>query len=137
MVPFFRLKAGIVQYGYECGDRLVGGKVFSSTQLGFYGQAYGISALIVSRISSVTNTVLFPVYAKIRDDKQRLTKAFLKSLQMVSAIMIPLSMRLLILGPELVIFLIGEKWRDLIPLLQTLCFPGPHQINNPLLLTGI
>jgi len=118
------LGTGLVQYGYEHGDKLVVGKLFGATQLGFYSQAYTISALTVGQISMITNSVLFPAYATIRDDKARLAKAFLNSLQMLSAITIPFSMGLLILSPALIIFLIGEKWRASIPLLQTFAFLG-------------
>ncbi len=113
-----------MQYAYEYGDKLLVGKVFGATELGFYNQAYTLSALTVGRIASITNTVLFPAYAKLRDHKDRLAKAFLNSLQMVSTITIPLSMGLLILAPELVIFLIGEKWRDSIPFVQIFAFLG-------------
>lgn len=118
------LGTAAMQYAYEYGDKLVVGKVFGTTQLGFYSQAYSLSALAVGRIASITNAVLFPAYTKIRDNKERLAKAFLNSLQMLSAITIPFSMGLLILAPELVIFLIGEKWRDSIPLLQIFAFLG-------------
>ncbi|WP_447968808.1 lipopolysaccharide biosynthesis protein [Nitrospira sp. M1] len=118
------LGTGLVQYGYEHGDKLVVGKLFGTTQLGFYSQAYTISALTVGQISMITNSVLFPAYATIRDDNTRLAKAFLNSLQMLSAITIPFSMGLLILAPELIIFLIGEKWRASIPLLQIFAFLG-------------
>ena len=118
------LGTGIVQYSYEHGDKLLVGKLFGATQLGFYSQAYTISALTVGQISVVTNSVLFPAYATMRDNKTRLAKAFLSSLQMVSTITIPFAMGLLILAPELVIFLIGEKWRAAIPLLQIFAFLG-------------
>ncbi len=118
------LGTGLVQYGYEYGDKLIVGKLLGTTQLGFYSQAYTISALTVGQISMVTNSVLFPAYATIREDKARLAKAFLDSLQMLSTITIPLSMGLFTLAPELVIFLIGEKWRDSIPLLQIFAFLG-------------
>ena len=118
------LGTGLVQFGYEHGDKLVVGKLFGATQLGFYTQAYTISALTVGQISMVTNSVLFPAYAKIRNDKARLAKAFLDSLRMVSAITIPLSMGIFILAPELVVFFIGEKWIASIPLLQIFSFLG-------------
>ena len=118
------LGTGLVQYGYEHGDKLVVGKLFGTTQLGFYSQAYTISALTVGQISMVTNSVLFPAYATIRDDKARLAKAFLDSLKMVSSITIPLSMGIFVLAPELVVFIIGEKWRASIPLLQVFAFLG-------------
>jgi O-antigen/teichoic acid export membrane protein len=109
---------GIVRYIYNQGDYVVVGKALGATQLGFYSQAYNISNLPVNTVSSVANAVLFPAYAKIRDSKERLAKAFLNSFGMVSVISVPIALGLLVLAPELVIFLIGEKWRSSIPVLQ-------------------
>lgn len=108
---------GIVQYVYNQGDYVVVGKVLGATTLGFYTQAYNLSNLPVETVSNVANTVLFPAYAKIRDDANRLAKAFLDSFQMVSVLSVPMAVGMLILAPDLVIVLIGEKWRNSIPIL--------------------
>ena len=109
---------GIVQYVYNQGDYVVVGKVLGMTPLGFYTQAYNLANLPVNTISRVANTVLFPAYARIRDDANRLAGAFLESFRMVSVLSVPMAVGLLILAPDLVIFLIGEKWRNSIPILQ-------------------
>jgi len=118
------LGTGLVQCGYEYGDKLVVGKIFGMTELGFYSQAFHFSNITVGKISAITNSVLFPAYAKIRADKERLANAFLNSLCIVSVVTIPMAMGMLLLAPEFVIVLLGEKWRDSIPLLQIFAFIG-------------
>lgn len=118
------LGTGLVQCGYEHGDKMVVGKVFGMTDLGFYSQAFHLSNTIVGRISSSANAVLFPAYAKIQGDKERLAQAFLNSLRLVSVVTMPIAMGMLILAPEFVIVLLGEKWRESIPLLQIFAFIG-------------
>ena len=118
------LGTGLVQCGYEYGDKMVVGKVFGMTDLGFYSQAFHLSNITVGRISSSANAVLFPAYAKIQEDTERLAQAFLNSLRLVSVVTMPLAMGMLLLAPELVIVVIGEKWRESIPLLQIFAFIG-------------
>jgi PST family polysaccharide transporter len=115
---FTQLRTGLVQYVYNNGDGLIVGKVLGTAPLGFYTQAQTLSNLPVRNISQVVNAVLLPAYAKIRDDKDRLAKAFLSCFQFVATLTIPIAAGLFILAPELVIFLIGEKWRGSIPVLQ-------------------
>jgi teichuronic acid exporter len=109
---------GVVRYVYNQGDYVVVGKALGTTALGFYTQAYNLANLPVNTVSSVANTVLFPAYAKIRDDSKRLAGAFLDSFGMVSALSVPMAIGLLILAPDFVIVLLGEKWRSSIPVLQ-------------------
>jgi O-antigen/teichoic acid export membrane protein len=121
---YTQVRTGIVQYAYNNGDGLIVAKVLGTASLGFYTQAQALSNLPVKNISQVVNSVLLPAYAKIRDDKDRLSSAFLSCFQFVAALTIPISMGLFILAPELVIFLIGEKWRDSIVILQVFTLMG-------------
>ena len=113
-----QMRTGMVRYAYNNGDGLIVAKFLGTTSLGFYTQSQSLSNLPVRNISQAVNSVLFPAYAKIRDDKNRLSNAFLSCFQFVAAVTIPISMGLFILAPELVIFLIGEKWYDSIVILQ-------------------
>jgi PST family polysaccharide transporter len=115
---FTQLRTGLVQYIYNNGDGLIVGKVLGTAPLGFYTQAQTLSSLPVRNISQVVNAVLLPAYAKIRDDKDRLASAFLSCFQFVATLTLPIAAGLFILAPELIIFLIGEKWRSSIPILQ-------------------
>jgi teichuronic acid exporter len=113
---------GIVSFGYQSIDKIIVGKFFGLATLGFYAQAHRIANLPVDSITSVFNRVLLPAYAEIREDRERLARAFLNSFRMLSVIMVPIGMGLLILAPELIIVLLGEKWRNSIPLLQIFAF---------------
>ncbi len=121
---FTQVRTGMVQYAYNNGDGLIVAKVLGTASLGFYTQAQSLSNLPITNISQVVNSVLLPAYAKIRDDKDRLSNAFLSCFQFVSALTIPISMGLFIMAPELIIFFIGEKWSDSIVILQVFTLMG-------------
>jgi len=115
---FTQMRTGLVRYVYNNGDDMIVGKVLGVRALGFYTQSYSLSNLAVKNISMVVNGVLLPAYSKIRGDRNRLAGAFLSSFQFVSVLTVPLALGLFILAPDLIIALIGEKWRASIPVLE-------------------
>jgi len=103
-------------------DWLVG-RVLGSTSLGFYTKAYSLTNKTIAGFNrSVINSVLFPSYSKIQDEKERLSRFYIKSLSMVALIMAPLSMGVLIIAAELIPILLGEKWVPMVPTLQIFAF---------------
>jgi len=116
------LSTGVIRYFYNNFDDMVVGKNLGPRQLGFYTQGFTLSNIAVTSVSTVTNSVLLPAYSKISQDRKRLARAYLESLQMVSVITVPLAMGTFVVAPEAVIVLIGEKWREAIPVLQVFAF---------------
>ena len=116
------LLAWVVQYFYNNFDDMVVGKMLGAKQLGFYTQGFGLSNMAVTSVSAVINSVLLPAYSKISEEKERLASAYLKSFQLVSVLTVPLAMGIFIVAPEAVIVLIGEKWRETIPVIQVFAF---------------
>ena len=102
------------------GDAVIG-KVIGITELGFYTIAYSIATLPTINITYLVNRVAFPTYSKLKDDKEDLKKAFLKTVNYVSIIGIPVSFGIFILAPEIILVVFGEKWNPSILLLQILC----------------
>jgi O-antigen/teichoic acid export membrane protein len=73
--------------------------------------------------------VLFPSYAKIKDDIPRLTRAYLKSNRMVFLMIVPLSIGLAITAPLLVSVLLGEQW---IPMIQVWQLFSLYGLTRPI-----
>lgn len=112
----------LVQYFYNNIDHLIVGKTLGPKQLGFYSQGFSLSNMAVTSVSTVINSVLLPAYSKIAQDRERLARAYLKSFQMVAVVTVPMAMGIFVVAPEAVIVLIGEKWREAIPVLQVFAF---------------
>ena len=110
--------AGLIRYTYNNVDDLIIGRVYNVTELGFYTYAYNLSNIPIDNISKVINTVLLPAYSKIKDDKNKITEAFLESLQAVSFLIIPLSVVIFIFAHDFIIIFLGEKWQKSIVLIQ-------------------
>lgn len=116
--------AGIFNYLFENIDDAVVGRLLNTTYLGTYQMAYKISSLPMTEVSDVIQKVTFPVYAKIAKDKERLKKAFIKSLVSTTLIVLPIGIILFFFSREVVLVLLGPKWLAVVPVIKVLSFFG-------------
>ncbi len=101
------------------------GRTLGMTQAGLYGKAYNFTSMIATMLtSSIFGNVLFPSYARVKDDIPRLTRAYLKSTKMVFLMIVPISIGLAIVAPLLVPVLLGKRWLAMIPAWQILSLYG-------------
>jgi O-antigen/teichoic acid export membrane protein len=106
------------------------GRILGADQLGYYSIAFGIATLLTSQVSGLMGTVMFPVYAKINDEKIKLKKAYLNTLKYVSFISIPATVGIFAVSLDFVTVVYGTKWLPAVAALQVLCFYG---LNRSLL----
>ena len=117
-------------YAYTNGDSLVIGKLYDAVTLGYYSQGFRIANLPILMFYSALDHVLLPAYASIRDEKARQHGRFSAVIVCSRWWLLPVAVGLLILAPELVIVLVGEKWRESIPFLQVFAVQGFRAVNT-------
>jgi len=106
------------------------GRLLGADNLGYYTIAFGIATLLTSQISGLMGNVMFPVYARIKDEKATLKKAYLRTLKYVSFISIPATFGIFAVAWDFVKVVYGAKWLPAVAALQVLCFYG---LNRSLL----
>jgi O-antigen/teichoic acid export membrane protein len=116
--------AGIFNYLFENIDDAVVGRLLNTTYLGTYQMAYKISSFPMTEVSDVIQKVTFPVYSKITQDKERLKKAFIKSLLATTLVVIPIGLLLYFFPEQVVLTLLGPKWISAVPVIKVLSFFG-------------
>ncbi|MCX6705670.1 MAG: oligosaccharide flippase family protein, partial [Candidatus Woesebacteria bacterium] len=116
--------AGIFNYLFENIDDAVVGRILNTTYLGTYQMAYKVSSLPMTEVSDVIQKVTFPVYSRMADDKERLKRAFIKSLLATTLIVLPIGIMLFFFSQEVVLILLGPKWLSVIPVVKVLSFFG-------------
>jgi O-antigen/teichoic acid export membrane protein len=116
--------SGIFSYIFRQGDDIVIGKLLSTYSLGLYQVAYKISTLPINEGGEVVLKVAFPVYTKIAGDGERLKKAYLKVLAISSLFFVLFGVILFLFSEPLVLFLLGSKWVEIIPVVKVLVFYG-------------
>jgi len=116
--------AGVFNYIFQNIDNITIGKILGTTSLGYYQQAYSISTLPVNEIGNIFNKVTFPVYVNIAGDKERLKKAFLKTLGVIALLAIPFALLILVFAHPIILVYLGEKWLPIEQALKILAIFG-------------
>jgi O-antigen/teichoic acid export membrane protein len=73
--------------------------------------------LLIKEFSSVIGRVMFPVYAKMKDDGPRLGQGFLLTLQYVNMITVPLGLGLALVAKPFVLVAFTDRWVEAIPVM--------------------
>jgi len=115
---------GIAMFIITQGDDALVGKLLGMGALGFYLLAYKLSNLPATSITHVISNVSFPAYAKVQDDVVRLERGYLKVLKGTSFLVILAAFLLLVLAPEFIQVVYGEKWLPMVPAVMIMCFLG-------------
>lgn len=118
------LGASIIIFLITNIDDAIVGRILGLEALGFYTIAYSISNLPATQITHLVGRVMFPTYSKLQDDRDALRRAYLKTLKYVSMLSIPTAFGILVIAPDFVNVVLGEKWMPAVPALQVLCFFG-------------
>ncbi|MEM7131332.1 MAG: oligosaccharide flippase family protein [Chloroflexota bacterium] len=102
---------GITSYLHSHWDDWLVGRMLGEVALGFYSKAYQFSNETLGKLArSTVGTVFFSTYVKLRDDEVALRNTYLKSIQMVLVLMVPISCGLIVIAPQLVSIVFGPKW---------------------------
>jgi PST family polysaccharide transporter len=114
----------IFAYLLENGDDFFVWFFLGVPQLVLYRYAYNFSYMPAKHISEVIATVSFPAYAKIQDDIPRLRDAYLKILRVTAFIVVPVSLMLFVLGPEMIRLFLKEQFHPMVTVFQILAING-------------
>ena len=100
---------------------------------GGYNLAYNVAVMPPTKLNPIITRVLFPAFSKIQDDQEKLRINFYKLLSLVGLLNFPALLGLLVVAENFVLFMFGEKWRFVTPILQVLCVVGLlRSIGNPI-----
>ena len=100
------------------------GRKFSAVQMGFYSQAKKLDDVCTHALPNVIVQVIFPVYSRFQNDKQKLQDVLGLSARLISYFIFPLMMILILVAEPLIVSLYGEKWLASVPYFRILCLGG-------------
>lgn len=115
---------GIFSYFADNGDNIVVGKILGSATLGIYQVAYKFSTLPISEITMVVNQVIFPIYSKFSDDRDRLKKALLRVTAANALGAMLLGFSIFIFAEPIILLVMGDQWVAAIPAVKILSIYG-------------
>jgi PST family polysaccharide transporter len=104
---------------YKYNDWVLG-TFLGAAALGFYAKALSFAQMPTSLVTSVVSKVALPTYAKVQEEKEKLSKAFNLVLAWILRFSVPISLILFLTAREFTLLLIGEKWLPMVPIFQML-----------------
>lgn len=116
------LASGLLDTAYRNVYTLVIGKFFSSSTLGLYSRADGLAQYPSSNITSVLQSVTFPVLCSIQNEPERMANAYKRFLRLSAFVVFPLMVGLAAVADPLIRLVLTDKWEGCIYLLQIICF---------------
>lgn len=125
---FFQFAFSFCNYFSRNLDKLIIGKYFSMTQLGYYDKSYHLMMLPVQNIAYVIDPVLHPVLSSLQTDKHELAFKNQKLAAIVSLLSFPIGLILFFCGGELINIVYGNQWDAAIPVFRILALSLPLQM---------
>ncbi len=108
----------------EQADQMFIGLLLGETQLGYYSIAARVPEMILINFSLVLTKVIFPAYAKLKEDRARLIQGFLTTTKYTAFVTVPIGLGIVAIAPEMVPVVFGEQWEPAIILVQVLALLG-------------
>ena len=114
----------LLMFGRDRLDTLIVGKMTTPTTLGHYQLAHEIANLPTTDLVGPVTRALFPGYAMIADDRDRLAPSFVDSLAALMLVALPFGFGLSLIGEPLVALFFNENWQAAAPLITALAVFG-------------
>lgn len=118
------LLTGQINIIFNNAYNIIIGKIYSASLLGFYDRAYMFYRQSITTVLIAVQQVTYPVLSKINTDRARLKEAQIKLLNLNAFVILPITIILIFGAESIIIFFLGEKWKDSASFLQILSFSG-------------
>lgn len=106
-------------------DILVAGRWFEAHLVGIYTTALLLTQIFNNKVVPPLNEVAFAAYARMQNDRPALAAGFTRSTRAIMVAAMPFFFGLAAVAEPLVLTLLGEKWREIVPLLLPLALAMP------------
>ncbi len=114
-------------------DYLIIGRVLDAQQLGYYTKAFELMKTPRKRITRALSSVVFPAFARVQDQPERVRRGFQKLVLSVSLVAYPIQVTMLMAAPAFIYVVLGEKWAPTITCVQIMCVAGILRALDPFL----
>jgi len=101
---------GIVNYWAYSIANVVIGRVLGAAALGVYTMAFTLAMTPVSHLTALVSSVTLPAFAAIKEDRERLSYAYLRCVRWSVSLALPACAILAALAPQVVEVVLGERW---------------------------
>jgi len=114
----------LLYYLHRHAAHILIGRFIGAGALGAYTLAYNVMLVPFSRIAGPVQEVLMPAFARLQSDPDRVAEAWVRATRLIAAVSVPALLGLVVVAPDFVSVVLGERWRTIVPLLQILAWVG-------------
>jgi lipopolysaccharide exporter len=121
------LGAGLLTFAIFSMDNFLVSTTMGIAALGYYALAFNWGSFICSFLANTVNGVLFPTFAAIQDDLEKMRRWYLKTVDLVAFIALAANTMLLANARSFLVVFMGkgtDKWIPALAALQILCLYG-------------
>jgi O-antigen/teichoic acid export membrane protein len=105
-------------------DYLIVGRVLGAGPLGFYTLAFNLANYPVSNFAYVLSKIAFPAFAALQEDPDYAKRVYLRMVQIVAAVVVPVLVLFALLADSLLVGVLGEKWQPAVFITQVMVVAG-------------
>ena len=88
-------------------------RITGATEVGLYTRAKSLAGIINSPFYNIIDRVAFPTYSRIQDSYAKIADGFLKSLDVLFFVSVPVALLFMGAGHRIVLILLGTKWLEI------------------------
>lgn len=114
------LGSKFIDYVNVNADKVLIGRVLGSSALGVYNIAYGLVLVPLIGLMVAVMDTLFPAFSRVQESSARVASAWLRASRSVVAIVAPAALGLVLVAPDFVRVVLGERWSESIPIVQVM-----------------
>lgn len=116
------LCAALIENIYNEMYGLVIGKRYNSETLGYYNRGKQFPEVIVNNVNGSISSVMLSALSSQQDDKEKMKHMVRRSIITSSFIIFPILCGLAVIAQPLIEILLTDKWLNVVPFLQIMCF---------------
>ena len=120
------------------GDRFLIGRFLGTAALGIYAVAYNTMLVPASKLGAPLQRVFSPAFSRIQDETERIAAMWARVVRLLAAVSVPALAGLIVVAPDFVPLVLGDQWKEAVPVIQVLAWVGIVQavqaINMDILL---
>jgi len=124
MFGIYNIGDSLLSFANNNMDTIMIGGLLGVKQLGYYTIASQLAVYPVSRISPIITQITFPIMATMKGNKEQLKGAYLKILDFLTYVNVPLLIGLYLMCVNVIPMVYGPGWDETIPLIKIFVFMG-------------
>ncbi|MBA2244144.1 MAG: lipopolysaccharide biosynthesis protein [Gemmatimonadetes bacterium] len=120
-------------YMYSTADHVIIGRVLGQGALGLYAFGWTLAGVTVEKITALVGRVTPGFFSAVQTDLAALRRYLLTLTEGISMLTFPVALGLTLVAEDFVLLALGEKWAEMIPVLQLLAVFSAYRSITPLL----